>query len=71
MSKVVALNDRRPPVWYDVAVCHQWDGTVRTWIRAVDIEAADNRAKIALALRQAADGLDRPYSPEGHDLPAR
>jgi hypothetical protein len=71
---VVSINDHRPPVWYDVAVCHHYDGTVQTWVRAVDIERQENRDKIADALQQAADGLRRPFDREpepdrGVDLP--
>lgn len=57
-AEVHSLNDARSPVWYDVAVCHHWDGTIQTWIKGVDMENEENRPKVALALRQAADGVD-------------
>lgn len=59
MSNVFSLTARRPPVWYDIAVAHHWDGTVQTWTRGIGSTPAD-RTKAAEALRQAADGLEQP-----------
>lgn len=64
MTDVVDIRSRRQPVWYDIAVCHHWDGTVETWVRGADIEMPENRSKIADALQQSVDGLRRPYDPE-------
>jgi hypothetical protein len=57
---VVNLNDARAPVWYDIAVCHHWDGTLQTWVKAIDLDNPENRPKIAISLRQVADGLNPP-----------
>jgi hypothetical protein len=57
-ASVSSINDARPPVWYDVAVCHHYDGTIQTWVKAVGLDDPEDRKKIAIALRQAADGLE-------------
>lgn len=54
------FNETRPPVWYDIAVCHHWDGTIQTWVKGVDMDDVDNHPKIAIALRQVADSFDPP-----------
>jgi|HubBroStandDraft_1064217.scaffolds.fasta_scaffold01963_8 hypothetical protein len=59
-APVVELADRRQGVWYDVAVCHHWDGTIETWTKGVEVGDPVNRHKVAEALRLAADRLDEP-----------
>lgn len=56
-GQIVQLNDIRPPVWYDIAVCHHPNGSVETWTIGVD-DSAHSRACVAAALRQAAHSLE-------------
>ena len=52
-EKVVRLSDHagtKPPVWYDIAVCHHRDTTIETWVRGIETEGA--RPAIAEALRR-------------------
>ena len=60
MAEVVEMPKpaKREPVWYDIAVCHHWDGEIQTWVKGVDPNNTDNGKAIAAALRQVADGFD-------------
>lgn len=56
-DNIVPLDRRRPPVWYDVAVCHHWDRTVETWVKGVNMDDPENRVKVGRALQQCAASL--------------
>lgn len=58
IARIVDLNARRVPVWYDIAVCHHWDGTIETWCKGVDPAEPRARISAAMALRSAADHYD-------------
>ena len=57
-SEIIPLDSARQPVWYDIAVCHHWDGTIETWCKGIDPEEPRARVSAAIALRTAADHYD-------------
>ena len=57
-SEVTFLDDRRPGVYYEVAILHCWDGSLSVWIKDV-ADDEESRRRIAADLRAAAEMMER------------
>ena len=58
-SEVTFLDDRRPGVYYEIAILHRWDGSLSVWIKDV-ADDEESRRRIAADLRAAAGMMEKP-----------
>ena len=58
-SEVTFLDDRRPGVYYEVAILHRRDGSLSVWIKDV-ADDEESRRRIAADMRAAAEMIEKP-----------
>lgn len=58
-ADILSLNDHRPPVSYRIDITQWWDGRMSVWVRDI-ADDPENRTRLAVALRQAADMVETP-----------